>query len=188
LNDLAGRVDEVAHNMDAVRRDISQSRTELEGRIDELKRAQAAQPVPAPPPVQIPTDKAQHFKDLEAAYAKKDWGLVRTLGHEYVARYATDEKTDDALFLVGDADMQDNKPSSALGEFNRLLKLFPRSNKLDRVLFSMGDAYMALHDCDNAKLAYGACESRFGREKIGQDAKKQIARIDHPTPGTCAPP
>jgi TolA-binding protein len=188
LNELAGRLDETGHNVEQVRKDVVQTRTELDARIDEVKRVLTAQSAPTPPPVQISADKTQHYKDLDAAYTKKDWGLVRTLGHEYVTRYATDDKADDALFLVGDADLQDGKPSSALGEFNRLLKLYPRSSVLDRVLLDMGDAYLLLHDCENAKLAFGACESRFPKEKSGHEAKQKLAKIEKPAPGVCGPP
>jgi TolA-binding protein len=187
INDLAGRNDELSHNIEQLRKDLQSSRTELDTKIDELKRAQAVSPTPPPPPVQIPADRAAHFQALQTAYGQKDWGLVRTLGHEYVNRYSADEKADDALYLIGSADLQDNRPASALGEYNKLLKLFPKSDKLDRTLFDMGEGYLMLHDCANAKLAFGACEQRFPREKVGMDAKARISAIDRPAPGMCAP-
>ena len=52
---------------------------------------------------------------------------------------------------------------------------------------AMGEAYLQLHDCANAKLAYGAVEQRFAREKIGAQAKAKVGEIDHPAPGLCAP-
>jgi TolA-binding protein len=186
INDLAGKVDELTHNLDAVSKDVAASRRELDARLDELKRAQPV--TPAPPPVVIPTDKKAHFAALEAATAKKDWGLVRTLGHEYADRYPTDDQTDSALYLIGDGDLQDGRPSSALGEFNRILKQFPRSNILDKTLNGMGEAYLVLHDCVNAKLAFSACDARFPKTKTGQDAKKRLQQIDKPPPGMCAPP
>ncbi len=186
VNDLAGRVDELTHNLDAVGKDLAASRREIDARFDDLKRAQPA--APTPPPVAIPPDKKAHFSAIDAATAKKDWGLVRTLGHEYADRYPTDEQTDAALYLIGSGDLADGRPSSALGEFNRILKQFPRSNLLDKTLFGMGEAYLVLHDCVNAKLAFAACLSRFGKTKVGQDAKQRIAQIDKPPAGMCAPP
>ncbi len=186
INELVGKVDELRHNLDAVGKDVAASRRELDARLDELKRAQPA--TPPPPPVVIPTDKKAHFAALEAATAKKDWGLVRTLGHEYADRYPADDQTDRALYLIGEGDTQDGRPSSALGEYNRILKQFPRSPILDKTLFGMGEAYLVLHDCVNAKLAFSACESRFGKSKIGQDAKQRHQQIDKPPPGMCAPP
>lgn len=189
LNDLAGRVDEANHGIEELRKDVTQSRTEVYARLDELKRAQAAvaaQP-PPPPPVAAPADKVAHFKQLEDAHTKKDWVMVRALAPEYLNRYPTDDKADDAIYYVGDADLLDNRPSSALGHFNRLLKLFPRSNVLNLTLFGMGEAYMLMHDCTNAKLAYDACEKRFSKEKVGADSRARLAVIQKNAPGTCAP-
>ncbi|CAN5827568.1 hypothetical protein BH11MYX4_BH11MYX4_28330 [soil metagenome] len=187
INDLAGRVDEVNHGMDELRRDVAASRTELYARIDDLKRA--SQPAPAAPaPLAVPADKPAHYKQMEEAYGKRDWPVVRVLGPEYVNRYANDDKADEALFFVGSADLQDGRPSSALGQFNRLLKLFPRSNVLDKTLFAMGDAYLMMHDCANAKVAYDACEKRFSKDKIGIDAKAKLDQIGKNPPGLCAPP
>jgi TolA-binding protein len=187
INDLAGRLDEVQHGVDDVKRDVGQTRTEIYARIDEIKRAQQA-PTPAPTPITAPADKATHWKQIEAAYAKKDWATVRTLGTEYFNRYPGDDRADEALFTLGDSDLQDGRPSSALAQFNRLLKLFPRSAFLERTLFDMGDAYLMMHDCANAKLAYEACEKRAPKVKPGTDAKAKLATIAQKPPGLCAPP
>ncbi len=187
LNDLAGRVDEVNHGVEELRRDVGASRTELYARIDELKRGAAPAPA-APAPLAVPADRAAHLKALEDAYGKREWPAVRVLAPEYVNRYASDDKADEALFYVGSADLQDGRPSSALGQFNRLLKLFPRSNVLDKTLFAMGDAYLMMHDCANAKVAYDACEKRFSKDKIGMDAKAKLDQIGKNPPGLCAPP
>jgi TolA-binding protein len=186
LNELAGRVDELNHGLDDLKRDVGASRTELYARIDELKRTQS--PPPAPPaPVAVPADKDVHYKQLEAAFGKHEFATVRALGPEYVNRYPSDDKADEALFFLGSADLQDGRPSSALGQFNRLLKLFPRSNVLDRTLYGIGDAYLLMHDCTNAKVAYDACEKRFAKDKIGVDAKAKVDQIGKNPPGMCAP-
>lgn len=187
LNDLAGRIDEANHGVEELKRDVAQSRTEIYARLDDLKRAQAQAATPAPPPVTVPADKAAHYKQLEDAWNKKDWTTVRVLAPEYVNRYPQDDKADEALFYVADADLADGRPSSALGNYNRLLKLFPKSNVLDRTLYGMGESYMLMHDCANAKLAYEACEKRFSKEKIGADARAKLAVIAKNAPGTCAP-
>ena len=186
LNELAGKVDEVTHGIDDLRRDVGASRTELYARLDELKRVQPAPP-PAPAPVTAPADKDSHYKQLEAAFGKKDWAAVRALGPDYVNRYPSDDKADEALVFLGSADLQDGRPSSALGQFNRLLKLFPRSNMLDRTLYGIGDAYLLMHDCVNAKVAFDACEKRFTKDKIGAESKAKLDQIAKNPPGMCAP-
>ncbi len=187
LNDLAGRLDEANHGLEELRKDVAASRTEIYARLDDLKRSQQAATTPAPPPVQVPQDKSAHFKMLEDAHAKKEWTVVRALAPEYVNRYPSDDKADEVLFYAGDADLADGRPSSALGNFNRLLKLFPRSNVLDKTLYEMGEAYMLMHDCANAKLAYEACDRRFSKEKLGAESRAKLQLIAKNAPGTCAP-
>jgi TolA-binding protein len=184
INDLGGRVDEVQHSVEELKREVAASRTEIYARMDEMRRAQ---PAAAPPPVAIPPDKTAHFAQLRDAHGKRDWSTVRALGPEFVNRYPTDDRADEALYLMGDADLSDGRPSSALGHFNRLLKLFPRSKVLDKTLFAMGDAYMTMHDCAAAKLAYEACEKRFSKEKIGGEARAKLQTIAKNAPGLCAP-
>jgi TolA-binding protein len=188
INDLAGRIDEAIHGIDELKRDVTASRTEIYARLDDLKRAQQPPPAPQPPSVIVPQDKTAHYKLLEEAHLKRDWPAVRALVPDYVNRYPTDDKADEALYFAGDADLADGRPSSALGNFNRLLKLYPRSNVLDKTLYGMGEAYMMMHDCVNAKLAYDACERRFAKEKVGADARAKLQAIAKNAPGTCAPP
>jgi TolA-binding protein len=194
VNELAGRLDETGHKLDELQSSVAAGRNELDARFDQLARAQAAQaaqqavPAPTPPPVPIPDNKADHFAALEAAFKAKDYALVRTLGHEYVNRYATDDKADDALYWTGKADLDDARPASALGEWNRLLKLFPKSNMLEKTLFGMGLAYEAMHDCANAKLAYGTVLSHFPHGKLATDSRTHTAAINALPAGSCAPP
>ena len=186
LNDLAGRLDEAQHAIEELRRELAASRTELYARIDELKRGQPGQ-APAPQ-VTTPADRAGHFTQLKEAHARKDWATVRVLGPDYVNRYPSDERADEALYFVGEADLLDGRPSAALGHFNRLLKLFPRSAQLGPTLVGMGDAYLLMHDCANAKLAFEAAEKRFPKDKVGADARGKLQTIARNPPGLCAPP
>ncbi len=191
INDLAGRNDELAHAIEELKKNVQDTRTDVDQKLDAMTRTQLATQqatqAPAPPPVKIPPDKATHYQAVEGAFTQKDWPLVRTLGHEYVTRYPADDKADDVQFLLGDADLQDNRPTSSLGELNRLLKVYPHSDRLDRTLFDMGEAYLQLHDCANAKLAFVSVVQRFAHEKVGADARSRLQTIDHPPPGTCAP-
>jgi TolA-binding protein len=188
LSNVQGRVDEQQQALDDLRRNIAQQRTEIDARLDELKRTEEAMHAPKPPPVQVPADKAAHFAAVEQAHEQKDWALTRTLAREYAERYPDDDKTDDALYLSGDASMKDGRPSASLVDFNKVLKQFPKSNVLGQTLFAMGDAYLAMHDCGNARLAFAACESRFGKDPLGRDAKQRVKQIDAPPAGLCAPP
>lgn len=184
LNALVGRLDEVAHGNEELKRELTATRDELSQRVDELKRAQLQQAAPLP---SVPGDRTRHLAALDEAVARKEWAAVRVLAPEFVNRYPTDEKADDALFAVAQADMEEGRPVSALGSFNRFLKLYPKSARLDAVLLSMGNAYLALHDCDNAQSALSACEARFAKRATGKECAAKLATIKAKPPGLCAP-
>jgi TolA-binding protein len=188
INEVAGRIDEVAHGLEDTKRDLQATRTELSARVDDLKKQIPPPAPPAPPPPQVPVDKAAHFAALREAKDKHDFATVRALGPEYLNRYPTDDNADAALLMVAEADREDGRPASALGTYNRMLKLFPHTRLLDKTLYGMGEAYLTMHDCANAKLAYQACETRFAREKTGLEAKTKLATIAKAPPGLCAPP
>ncbi len=185
VNALTGKLEETSHLIEDLRKEIASTRSELDARLDEIRRTQET---PKALPVAIPADKNGHFAAIESAHAAKDWPLTRTLGHAFIEKYPTDDRADDVLFVMGDADLKDGRPSSALGEFNRILKLTPPSNVLDKTLFAMGEAYLLLHDCENAKLAFSSCATRFSKDKLGTESKARVATIDKPAPGLCAPP
>ena len=184
LNELAGRLDEANHAVDDLRKEVASSRTEQNARLDELKRSQVVQPT-QPPPVTVPETQPAHFAAINAAYDKKDFSVVRTLGREYVNRYPNDDKADDVLYLMGDAEVRDGHAAAALGEFNRVLKIQPPSNVLGKTLVGMGDAYLQIKDCANAKLAYQAASTRFAKMPEGATAKKKRDELEKPAPGTC---
>lgn len=184
LNGLAGKLDETGHALDELKKEVATTRAEQNARLDELKRSQEAQPT-RPPPVTIPESAPLHYAAIAAAHDKKDFNVVRTLGREFVNRYPNDDKADDVLYLMGDADVREGRGASALGEFNRVLKFQPPSNAMAKTLLGMGDAYMLLKDCPNAKLAYQAAVTRFAKLEEGKVAKKKVDDLVKPAPGTC---
>jgi TolA-binding protein len=184
LNALAGRIDETSHAVDDLKKEVATTRAEQNARLDELKRTQEAQPT-RPPPLTIPETAPAHLAAINAAYDKKDYAVLRTLGSEYVKRYPNDDKADDVLYLMGDADVREGRGASALGEFNRVLKFQPPSNVMGKTLFGIGEAYLLLKDCPNAKLAFQATVSRAAKQPEGQAAKKKLEELEKPAAGTC---
>lgn len=184
LNAMAGRLDEQAHAVEELKKEVETSRAEQNARLDELKRGQEVQPT-RPPPVTVPETPAAHYAAILSASDKKDFNMLRSLGREYVSRYPNDDKADDVLFLMGDADVRENHGAAALGEFNRVLKFQPASNVLGKTLLGMGEAYLQLKDCANAKLAYQAASTRFTKQPEGAAAKKKLDELQKPPAGLC---
>ncbi len=171
---LTGRVEEANHAADEAKREVAQLRAEIS------KGSQSAAPS-----IPIPADKTAHFSAVDEAYRHHDFSTLRALGSDYVSRYPSDDKGDIVLFYMGDADLKDGRPTSALASFNKLLKSFPKSKTMPMTLFDMGEAYLALHNCPDAKLAFSSCVSHAGSDQVGKDAKDRIKKIDSKPAGLC---
>ncbi len=184
LNAAMGKSEETAHALEEIRKELSSTRTELDKRLDDVKRAQEARAAQAPT-VTIPQDRASHYAAIESATTQKDFALTRTLAREYVSRYPADDRVDDVYYLMGDADLKDGRPASAIGEFNRVLRASPPSNVLDKTLFGMGEAYLMMHDCNNAKDAFKLAIKKFAKSAVAKDAQKRLDSLDKPAAGTC---
>jgi len=174
---LNGKVEEATHVADEAKKEVALLRTEI-------AKSEAR---PAAPAIAIPSDKSAHFTATDDAYRRRDFGALRSLGGEYVSRYPNDEKSDIVLFYMGDADLKDGRPTTALSSFNRLLKAFPKSKTVPMTLFDMGEAYLALHNCQDARLAFTSSKSRAGTDPIGKDAEERIKKIDSKPAGLCTP-
>ena len=187
LNELAGRTDELSHTIEDVKKDVGSTRTELESRIDDLKRTQLAIQNPPPPPVVIPEGKAPHFAALEAAYAKKDFGLVRTLGHEYTSRYPSGDNTDDAYFLIGDGDLQDGPSFVCARRIQSIAQAFPAFEEARHHPLRHGGGVLAASRLREREACVSRPASRaIRRRKPGSTPSTNSPRSNIPRRG-CAP-
>ncbi len=172
---LTGRVEEANHAAEEAKREVAQLRAEM----SKGSQGGAASSIP------IPADKTAHFAAVDDAYRRHDFSTLRALGGDYASRYPSDEKSDIVLFYLGDAELKDGRPTAALASFNKLLKSFPKSKTMPMTLFDMGEAYLALHNCPDAKLAFNSCVSHAGADQVGKDAKERIKKIDSKPAGLC---
>ncbi len=151
-----------------------------------LEAAPQTQPAPKPAAAPaFPADRNGHFLALRSAFEKHDVAAVRTLGHKFLERFASDDRGDEVLYMLGDTELKEQQPAVALGSFNRLLKQYPSSKFLDRALYDMGEAYLALHDCANAKTAFSASAQRSAK-KSGSPAHEKLTLIQKNAPGFCS--
>jgi TolA-binding protein len=183
LAEVEGKLDELTHNLTDMIDQSAKARAELDDKLGKISSAKTGEVTLNA--AQIPTDKAAHFAAAYEAYKGGDQDKARALFREYVTRYGSDVKAGDAQYWVGATYLVQNKPATALGEYRKVIALYPKSAAVDTALYGMADAFFRLHACTDAKGALDALTKRKPAKAL-EDRVKQLGRAIKESPkGYC---
>lgn len=182
MAEIEGKIDEMTHNLTDLIEQTARARAELDDRLGKLGKPASEATID---PAQIPTDKAAHFSAAYDAYKAGDQDKARALFKEYVTRYASDAKAGDAQYWVGATYLVQNKPATALGEYRKVIALYPKSPAVDTALYGMADAFFRLHACTDAKGALDALSKRKPGKALEDRVKQLNKAIKEAPKGYC---
>jgi len=182
MAELEGRIAEMTHNLTDLIEQTARARAELDDKLGKLSKPGGEITLEAS---QIPPDKTAHFTAAYDAYKAGEQDKARALFKEYVTRYPTDTKTGDAQYWIGATYLVQNKPATALGEYRKVIALYPKSPAVDTALYGMADAFYRLHACTDAKGALEALAKRKPGKAL-EERVKQLERVIKEAPkGYC---
>jgi TolA-binding protein len=179
MAELEGKLDELTHNITDMIEQTAKARAELDDKLGKIGTSKSGEM--SLDPSQIPGDKAAHFQAAYDAYKAGDQDKARALFKEYVTRYPSDTKTGDAQYWVAATYLLQNKPATALGEYRKVIALYPKSPAVDTALYGMADAFFRLHACSDAKGAIEALTKRKPTKAL-EDRVKQLSRAIKESP------
>jgi TolA-binding protein len=183
LAEVEGKLDELTHNLTDMIEQSAKARAELDDKLGKMSTAKTGEV--ALDASQIPADKSAHFAAAYEAYKAGDQDKARALFREYVMRYGADVKAGDAQYWVGATYLVQNKPATALGEYRKVIALYPKSAAVDTALYGMADAFFRLHACTDAKGALEALTKRKPTKAL-EDRVKQLGKAIKESPkGYC---
>jgi TolA-binding protein len=183
MSELEGKIDEMTHNLTDLIEQTARARAELDDKLGKMSTSKGGEL--QLDPSQIPADKAAHFAAAYDAYKANDQDKARALFKEYVTRYPSDAKAGDAQYWVGATYLVQNKPATALGEYRKVIALYPKSPAVDTALYGMADAFFRLHACTDAKGALEALAKRKPPKAL-DDRLKQLSKAIKDSPkGYC---
>jgi TolA-binding protein len=184
MSEIEGKLDELAHGLGEITEQSARTRADLDDKLGKLGGGKAAGETTVEA-VQFPADKAAHYSAAYDAYKAGDQDKARALFKEYVVRYPSDPKAGDAQYWVGATYLVQNKPATALGEYRKVIQLYPKSPAFDTALYGMADAFFRLHACTDAKGALEALTKRKPSKAL-DDRVKQLTRAIKESPkGYC---
>jgi TolA-binding protein len=184
MSEIEGKIDEMTHNLSDLIEQTARARADLDDRLGKITSPKAGGELTLDPS-QIPSDKAAHFAAAYDAYKGNDQDKARALFKEYVTRYPADAKTGDAQYWVGATYLVQNKPATALGEYRKVIALYPKSPAVDTALYGMADAFFRLHACTDAKGALEALAKRKPAKALDDRLKQMNKAIREAPKGYC---
>jgi TolA-binding protein len=176
-----------------IRNELGTGRAGLQQRIDEL--AQQLQRVASDtgvdlslPESEIPAEPSAHFQAGRDAFERRDYSRARSLFRVFVNRYPQNAKADDALYYIGASYMQEDRPQSAIPSFQKIIQDYRSGDMVDDTLLQMGEAFFALHACEEAKTAYEALLSGHRSSPLAARARQGLSRVRSATRAQCTAP
>jgi tol-pal system protein YbgF len=184
MSEIEGKLDELTHGLSEITEQAARTRADLDDKLGKTAGGKPAAETMVEA-VQFPADKTAHYNAAYDAYKAGDQDKARTLFKEYVVRYPSDPKAGDAQYWVGATYLVQNKPATALGEYRKVIQLYPKSPAFDTALYGMADAFFRLHSCTDAKGALEALSKRKPSKSL-DDRVKQLTRAIKESPkGYC---
>jgi len=183
MSEIEGKLDELTHGLGEITEQAARTRADLDDKLGKLGGGKPAETTVEA--VQFPADKTAHYTAAYDAYKAGDQDKARALFKEYVVRYPSDPKSGDAQYWVGATYLVQNKPATALGEYRKVIQLYPKSPAFDTALYGMADAFYRLHACTDAKGALEALSKRKPSKALDDRAKQLTRAIKESPKGYC---
>ncbi len=117
------------------------------------------------------------FQDGYRAYANGDHVAALDLLARFVKENPGHAFADDALFWRGECYLAQGKPLKGIGELERLLGRYPRSDKSASALYRIGFAYDQLGDPGKAGEYYFKVVERYPGTEAARKASRRVATI-----------
>ncbi len=183
LQVLEGQIAEVQNELQSTQRALAEQQASFDSKIKQFARKAGVDMQLEES--EIPSERPQHYAAAERAFADGQHSRARALFREYVTRYGTDDRADDALYFIGKSYLEEGRPASAVGEFRRVIRDHRQGDVVDRTLFDMGDAFYRLHACTDARGAWEALIAGFPRSSHVREARTKLREIRRAPRGYC---
>ena len=125
---------------------------------------------PAPGPM-------DDFQKAYRAYSNKDFTVALEMFSRFVKENPDHEYADNAMYWKGECFFGQGKMLKAIGEYERLLRRYPRSDKTASTLYRIGFVYDKLHDRQRAGEYYFKVVEMYPGTQAARKASLRVAAI-----------
>jgi TolA-binding protein len=175
LGALQGKLEEARHLLEQ----LQKSQTDESARLAALEQGQAkiadrVAPVMA-------EDKETLWKQAQERMASGMREDARRFLRGFVQRFPQDPRAPQAYLEIGRSYSLEGKPSTAVGEFQKVLKDYPRSPEVPEAMWHVADSFLALKFCTDSRAFLQDLIRRYPRSQRVADAKARLREIQKMT-------
>ena len=117
------------------------------------------------------------FQKAYRAYSNKDFTVALVVFSRFVKENPDHEYADNAMYWRGECFFGRGKMLKAIGEYERLLRRYPRSDKTASTLYRIGFIYDKLHDRQMASEYYFKVVEMHPGTQAARKASLRVAAI-----------
>ncbi len=117
------------------------------------------------------------FHKAYRAYSNKNFTVALEMFSMFVKEYPGNEYADNAMYWKGECFFGQGKMLKAIGEYERLLRRYPRSEKTASTLYRIGFIYDKLHDRQRAREYYFKVVEVHPGTQAARKASLRVAAI-----------
>jgi tol-pal system protein YbgF len=121
------------------------------------------------------------FNDGYKAYTNKEYDSALSLLASFVNGHSSHPYADNAVYWRGECYLAMGKLPNAIGEFERLTRRYPQSEKVPAAIFKIGFVYDKMRDYGKAVDFYFDVVERYPGSNEARRASRRVAEIRNST-------
>jgi TolA-binding protein len=183
--ELMGQIEDMKREIAALKQEVlslEAQKLEYQKKIDDyearISALEKGKPLPpggggggGPPAGE---DKDVVYKRAQASMDAGQISDARKDYKDFVRRFPTDPRADDAQLALGELYMKEKVYDKALGEFQKVIDGWPDGDAVDDAIFRAGEAATAMKWCRDARAYFDLLVKKHPKSPLVKDAQKKL--------------
>jgi TolA-binding protein len=168
---LTGKIEEAKYQLDELQKRLVALEQSQE------KTSQVQQKIIDRVAPSMPEDKEALWKEAQNRLAGGQREEARRFLRSFIQRFPTDPRASQAQLQVGQSFAQELKNGLAVAEYLAVLSRFSRSAEVPEAMWYLGEAYVAMKYCTDAKAIYLDLAKRYPKSPRAAQVKERLRNI-----------
>lgn len=128
-------------------------------------------------PQNLPESPEEFFTTCQDSYKKNLYKKARALFREFVKRFPTHEKADDAQFMVGECYFAESRFDDAVIAYKQVYDNYQQGDRYREAVLRIGLAYQRANSCKKALQIYEFAAKTFRKTPEGEQAAAEFKAL-----------